>query len=88
MHAPWTALTIETPRSARLSDEARERIAAALKLAGSLGAMLTTVSAANVIDGLRAHIAEARATAVVIGKSRRSWWFELRHGSFAVSLSR
>lgn len=88
MHAPWTALTIETPRSTQLSDEARERIAAALKLAGGLGAMLTTVSAANVIDGLRAHVAEARATAVVIGKSRRSWWFELRHGSIVDQLVR
>ncbi|MGL5838086.1 MAG: DUF4118 domain-containing protein [Sphingorhabdus sp.] len=88
MHAPWTALTIETPRSAHLSDEARERIAAALKLAGSLGATLTTVSAATVIEGLRSHVAEARATAVVIGKSHRSWWFELRHGSIVDQLVR
>ena len=88
MHAPWTALTIETPRSTRLSDEARDRIAAALKLAGSLGATLTTVSAATVIEGLRGHIAEARTTAVVIGKSRRSWWFELRHGSIVDQLVR
>lgn len=88
MHAPWTALTVETPRSAQLSDDARERIAAALKLAGSLGATLTTVSAKNVVDGLHAHIAEARATAVVIGKSRRSWWFELRHGSIVDQLVR
>ena len=88
MHAPWTALTIETPRSPQLSDEARDRIAAALKLGGSLGATLTTVSAATVIEGLRAHVAEARATAVVIGKSRRSWWFELRHGSIVDQLVR
>jgi two-component system sensor histidine kinase KdpD len=88
MHAPWTALTVETPRSARLSDEARERIASALKLAGSLGATLITVSAASVIEGLRGHIAEARATAVVVGKTRRSWWFQLRHGSIVDELVR
>ncbi len=88
MHAPWTALTIETPRTAHLSDVARERIAAALKLAASLGATLTTVSAARVIDGLRGYVAEARATAVVIGKSRRSWWFEARHGSIVDQLVR
>ncbi len=88
MHAPWTALTIETPRSASLSDEARDRVAVALKLASSLGATLTTISAATVIAGLRSHVAEARATAVVIGKTRRNWLFELRHGSIVDELIR
>ncbi len=88
MHAPWTALTVETPRSLRLSERAQAQIASALKLAGNMGATLTTVSASNVITGLRAHIAESRATAVVIGKSRRSWWFELRHGSIVDQLVR
>jgi two-component system sensor histidine kinase KdpD len=41
-----------------------------------------------VLDGLRAHILETRATAIVIGKSRRSWWFELRHGSVVDQLVR
>ncbi|MCQ4028558.1 histidine kinase, partial [Klebsiella pneumoniae] len=31
MHAPWTAVTIETPRSATLGEEARERVGAILK---------------------------------------------------------
>ena len=88
MHAPWTAVTIETPRSATLGEEARERVGAILKLAAGLGATLVTVPAANVADGLRAHIIESRATAVVIGKSRRSWWFELRHGSIVDQLVR
>ena len=88
MHAPWTALTVETPRSATLGDAARERIAASLKLAGVLGATLTTISASTVLDGLRAQAAESRATAIVIGKTRRSWWFELRHGSIVDQLVR
>ncbi len=88
MHAPWTALTVETPRSGRLGDAARERIAASLKLAGGLGATLTTIAASTVIDGLRAHAQDSRATAIVIGKSRRSWWFELRHGSIVDQLVR
>jgi two-component system, OmpR family, sensor histidine kinase KdpD len=88
MHAPWTAVTIETPRSATLDQDARERVGAMLKLAAGLGATLVTVPAANVIDGLRAHIIESRATAVVIGKSRRSWWFEMRHGSIVDKLVR
>ncbi|WP_068076197.1 sensor histidine kinase [Novosphingobium lentum] len=88
MRAPWTAVTVETPRSAILGGDARGRIAAALRLASELGASLATVPAASVLDGLRAHIVEARTTVVVIGKSQRSWWFELRHGSVVDQLVR
>ena len=88
MRATWTAVTVETPRSATLGGEARERIAGALKLASELGATLATIPAATVIEGLRAHIIEAKATAVVIGKSRRSLWFVLRHGSVVDQLVR
>lgn len=88
MHATWTAVTVETPRSATLSEEARARVAKALKLAAEMGASLATIPAASVTEGLRAQIIEAKATAVVIGKSRRSWWFELRHGSVVDQLVR
>ncbi len=88
MHATWTAVTVETPRSATLSEEARARVAKALKLAAEMGASLATIPAASVIEGLRAQIIEAKATAVVIGKSRRSWLFELRHGSVVDQLVR
>lgn len=88
MRAPWTAVSVETPRSATLSADARNRMAAALKLAASLGATIATVPAKSVVEGLRAHIAETRATAVVIGKSQRSWWFELRHSSVVDQLVR
>lgn len=88
MRATWTAVTVETPRSAKLSEEARARVAKALKLAAEMGASLATIPAATVTDGLRAQIIESKATAVVIGKSRRSWWFELRHGSIVDQLVR
>ena len=88
LRAPWTAVSIETPRNATLSAGARSRMASALKLASGLGATIVTVPARSVFDGLCAHILETRATAVVIGKSRRSWWFELRHGSVVDRLVR
>ncbi len=88
LRAPWTAVSIETPRSATLSAAARSRMADSLKLASGLGAAIVTVPARNVFEGLTAHIIETRATAVVIGKSQRSWWFELRHGSVVDRLVR
>jgi two-component system sensor histidine kinase KdpD len=88
MRASWTAVSVETPRTATLSEAARNRMAASLKLATGLGAAIATVPAASVVEGLRAHILESRATAVVIGKTRRSWWFQLRHGSVVDHLVR
>ena len=88
LHAPWTAVSVETPRNATLGAAARARMADALKLASGLGASIVTVPATSVFEGLCAHITETRATAVVIGKSRRSWWFEMRHGSVVDRLVR
>ena len=86
--APWTALVVETPRSAALAPAAQARVAAALKLAGTLGAAIAVVPAADVLSGLRAWLHEARATMLVIGKTRRSWWFTLRHRSVVDALVR
>lgn len=88
MRASWSAVSVETPRSARLGEAAKARTAEALKLAASLGATIATVAARSVTEGLRAHMAETRATTLVIGKSRRSWLFELRHGSVVDELVR
>src|SRR5690242_16259701 len=43
LHAPWTALFIETPRYTRLSERERDRIADGLRLAESLGAEAITI---------------------------------------------
>lgn len=88
LHAPWTALSVETPRSATLAPAARTRIADALKVASGLGATISTVPARSVADGIVAYLSESRATAVVIGKVRRSWWFERRHSSVVDQLVR
>ena len=88
LHAPWTAVSVETPRNATLGAAGRARLSDSLKLANGLGATIVTVPAHSVFEGLCAHIRETRATAVVIGKSHRSWWFELRHGSVVDRLVR
>ena len=88
LRAPWTAVFIETPRAEGFDADQKGRIARTLRLAASLGATIVTVPAENVIAGLQAQIAAMRATQLVIGKSRRSWWFELRHKSVVDTLLR
>ncbi|WP_375288170.1 DUF4118 domain-containing protein [Sphingomonas sp.] len=88
LHAPWQAVHIETPRSAGFTPEQKRRVADALRLAASLGATIASVPAETVVEGLFTHIAGARTTQLVLGRSRRSWWFELRHGSVVDALVR
>lgn len=88
LNAPWTAVHIETPRAKTFDEEARRRIAAALALAATLGATIATIPAENVIVGLRDQVEVQRATQLIIGRSQRSWWFEMRHGSVVESLIR
>jgi len=90
VHAPWTAISIETRRSLQLNDVERDRLADTLRLAESLGAEALT------IPGVGRRIAEdiikfAQAnnvTHIIIGKSTRSWWFELTRGSVVHDLVR
>lgn len=88
LKAPWTAVYIETRRSQGMTDDDRRQLADTLALASRLGASTATVPAASVVEGLRSFARDARATQVVIGKSARPWWFELRYGSVVDQLVR
>jgi two-component system sensor histidine kinase KdpD len=88
LKAPWSAVHIETQRSLAFTQAEREQLADTMALASRLGATTATIPALSVIDGLRHYVADARATQIVIGKSSRSWWFELRHGSVVDRLVR
>jgi two-component system sensor histidine kinase KdpD len=86
--APWSAVFIETPRSLNFTEQERQQLAQSMQLASQLGANVASVPAANVIDGLKGFLDEVRATQLVIGKSARSRFFELRHGSVVDRLVR
>ncbi|WP_343525981.1 sensor histidine kinase KdpD [Sphingomonas sp.] len=81
LRGPWTALFVETPRAASFTDAQHARVAAAMTLATQLGGAVATVPAETVVQGIGNFLLDARATQLVLGKSRRSRWFELRHGS-------
>ena len=88
LRGPWTALFVETPRAAHFTDGQHQRIAAAMTLATQLGASVATVPATSVVEGIRTFLIDARATQLVVGKSKRSRWFEFRHGSVVDRLVR
>ncbi len=83
LHAPWTALYIETLRSQDLSVAARDRIADTLRLAERLGGAAVTLpgQGGRIADDILVFARSNNVSQIVIGKSTRSWWFERWHGS-------
>ena len=90
LHAPWTALYVETKRSLQLTEEERDRIADTLRLAQALGGEQVTISGGDrrIADDVVAFAQANNITQVIVGKSTRSRWFELLNGSVVRDLSR
>jgi two-component system sensor histidine kinase KdpD len=88
LRAPWAAIHIETSRDQRLSEEERDRIAEALRLAERLGSEALTVPGQNPTEGVLEHARANNFTHVVIAKSRRPRWSEWLRGSTTHSLIR
>lgn len=88
MQARWSAIYVETVRYHHLAEKERDRIDEALRLAERLGGDAVTLPgnhiAADLIDYARAN----NITQIIIGKSNRSRWFELLHGSVVRDLVR
>jgi two-component system, OmpR family, sensor histidine kinase KdpD len=88
LHAPLTAIYVETARTQRLSDAERDRIADYLRLAERLGASTITIPGRKIADEVVAYAEANNITQIVIGKSARPRWFEILHGSVVHDLLR
>jgi two-component system, OmpR family, sensor histidine kinase KdpD len=88
LRVPWTAIYVETARTQRLNDAERDRVADHLRLAERLGASTITIPGRNIADELVAYAGANNITQIVIGKSARSPWFEIVHGSVVRELMR
>ncbi|WP_234680171.1 sensor histidine kinase [Bradyrhizobium monzae] len=90
LHAPFTAISIETRRSLQLSDQERDRLADTLRLAESLGGEALTIPAVGrrIADDVINFAQGNNVTQIVIGKSTRSRWFEMARGSVVHDLVR
>jgi two-component system, OmpR family, sensor histidine kinase KdpD len=90
LHAPWVALYVEGRRALQLSEEERDRIADTLRLAETLGGEAITLPASDrhIADDVIRYAQANNATQIVIGKSARTRWFEILHGSVVHDLVR
>jgi two-component system, OmpR family, sensor histidine kinase KdpD len=90
LHAPFTALCVETRRSLQWSEEERDRVADTLRLAEALGGEAITVPGGDrgIADDVISFAQANNITQIIIGKSTRSRWFEIVHGSVVHDLVR
>lgn len=90
LHASWTALYIESRRSLQLTEVERDRIADTLRLAEALGGDAVTIPGGDrrIADDVVQYAQENNVTQIIIGKSSRSRWFEIVHGSVVHDLAR
>jgi two-component system sensor histidine kinase KdpD len=92
LHGRWIALYLEGQRHLALNEEQKDRVAEALRLAEQLGGEAVSLPiegagksiAAEIIDYART----ANVTHIIVGKSRRTKWFEFWHGSVVDALVR
>jgi two-component system sensor histidine kinase KdpD len=90
LHGPWTALYVESRRSLQLTEEQRDRVADTLRLAEALGGEAITIPGGDksIADDVIGYARANNATQIIIGKSARSRWFEIIHGSVVHDLVR
>ena len=90
LHAPFTALCVESRRSLQWSEEERDRVADTMRLAEALGGEAITVPGGDrsIADEVVGFAQANNVTQIIIGKSSRSRWFEILHGSVVHELVR
>jgi two-component system sensor histidine kinase KdpD len=88
LHASWAAIYIESRRSQSLTEVERDRVADTLRLAEKLQGEAITLPGENIAEEVLAYSRANNITQIVVGKSGRTRWFELIHGSVVHELVR
>lgn len=90
LHGQWMALYVEGRRSLQFTEEERDRVADTLRLAETLGGQALTIPSASpkIADDVIAYAESRNVTHIIVGKSSRSRWFEMLHGSVVHDLVR
>ena len=83
LHASWFAIHIESTRSLQLTEAQRDRVAETMRLAERLGAEPVTIPGGGrrTSDDIVAYARANNVTQIIVGKTKRSRWFEIVNGS-------
>lgn len=76
LRVPWAAIHVETARDLTLPDAGHDQIAATMRLAQELGADAITLPGSAVVADLVAYAREQNFTQIVIGNTRKRYWWQ------------
>jgi len=90
LHVPWTGLYVESRRSLQLTEDQRDRLADTMRLVETLGGEPVTIpdSDRRIADNVVGFAQANNIAHIIIGKSTRTPWFEMLHGSVVHELVR
>ena len=86
LRAPWTAIYVETTRSARADAADQGSVVEALRLAQRLGAEPVLIPGQDVADSVIDYARANNVTHLIVGKSDRPRWRQLLSGSITQRL--
>ncbi len=81
IHAPWTALFVETPGSLRASERTKAELVEALRLTQQLGGEPVQIPGPDIADAIIDYARSNNVTHVIVGKSVRPRWRQILFGS-------
>jgi two-component system sensor histidine kinase KdpD len=88
LRASWAAIYVETSSAAHFSEDERDRVAEALRMAERLGGQAVTVPSTSVADGVIDYAHANNFTHIVTSTKQRSRWWELVRRSAAHEIIR
>ncbi len=88
LRTPWTTLHLDTPHSAALSEEDKDRLAANMRLAEELGAEVVTIPGVSPSREIIAYASANNFTHIVVGRPSKPRWLQLWQGSVTYELVR
>ena len=83
LNSDWYCVYVQTPgeRADRIDSSVQRRLVENIQLAQSLGAEVVKLESADVTRAIASFAQEHGVTLVIVGRSRRSRWHRLVHGS-------
>ncbi|MBW7475261.1 universal stress protein [Paenibacillus oenotherae] len=91
LKAPWSVACVCCSRQTNWNAEDKKRMDALETLTNILGGKFEVVTGTKpreVAEALRSKAKDYRASQIIMGQSKRSWWHRLRYGSVVSSLLR
>ena len=88
LNSDWYCVYVQTPdeRADRIDASVQRRLVDNIQMAQAMGAEVVKLEGDDVVGTISRFARERRVSLLIVGKSRRSWWHRVRHGSLVDKL--